>query len=137
MSITLTIVLTREAAMPRILRTVSSIISFAFRNIFHMYHPPKCTGSSQNVLILAKGEPLAVIRAAPHEGNDSIWEGGKQWDFYRNPQITRKIFSFTKAPPSKVSPTEIKDSMEENRSLRGRGMAVLRGIRIGETKKRQ
>ena len=61
MSTILTIVLIAVTTIPAILMTVSSILS-SFLSIFHMYHL-RNTGSSQNVLILAKGEPLTVLAA--------------------------------------------------------------------------
>lgn len=60
-----TIILMMVTAMLIIPIIVSNIILCTFPFIFQMYHLQN-TGSSQNVLILAKGEPLTV-KVAPHE----------------------------------------------------------------------
>lgn len=58
--IVVTMMLIIVTTIPTIATIVSVIISFTFRK-FSIVSPPKILGSSQNVLILAKGEPLTVL----------------------------------------------------------------------------
>lgn len=57
--IIVTIILIMVTTIPTMLTNVSDIISCTFHSIFQSYHLQN-TGSSQNVLTLAKGEPLTV-----------------------------------------------------------------------------
>ena len=63
MLITVTMILIIVTTIPTIPTTVPSIFC-SFHIIFRLYHLQNTTvGSSQNVLILAKGEPLIVLAA--------------------------------------------------------------------------